>query len=59
MWKDPIVEEVRKNRKTIERKYKNDFSLLFANAIVQYKNRQEGIKLTSKSRQRHPVTINA
>ncbi|MCF8241419.1 MAG: hypothetical protein K9J16_08520 [Melioribacteraceae bacterium] len=32
MWNDPIVEEVRKHRKEIEKECKGDFSLLFSEA---------------------------
>jgi len=32
MWTDPIVEEVRKHRRDIEKECKGDLSLLFAKA---------------------------
>jgi len=32
MWTDPIVEEVRKHRREIEKECKGDLSLLFAKA---------------------------
>jgi hypothetical protein len=32
MWTDPIVEEVRKHRREIEKECNGDFSLLFAKA---------------------------
>jgi hypothetical protein len=32
MWIDPIVEEVRKHRREIEKECKNDFSVLFIRA---------------------------
>ncbi len=32
MWTDPIVEEVRKNRREIEKECNGDLSLLFAKA---------------------------
>ena len=37
MWKDPIVEEVRKQRQKIETDCKNDFDKIFEQAIETQK----------------------
>lgn len=46
MWKDPIVEEVRKHRKEIELECNGEFSLLFARAKEIEKSMKD--RLTSK-----------
>ena len=59
MWKDPIVEEVRKNRIAIEKENKGDFSLLFTKAIAKYKVKQIEIKESTKNKLRRLSTLNA
>jgi hypothetical protein len=59
VWKDPIVEEVRKNRMAIEKENKGDFSALFAKAAKKYKKREGEIETSSKRKQRRVSTRGA
>ena len=52
MWKDPIVEEVRKNRLMIEKENKGDFSLLFTKSTEKFKINQVKAKGSAKNRRR-------
>jgi hypothetical protein len=46
MWKDPIVDEVRRARLEIEKEYEDDFALIYARALEVQKN--GGAKLVSR-----------
>lgn len=59
MWKDPIVEEVRKNRIAIEKENKGNFSSLFAEAMKKYKKRQAEMETSSERKQRRVSTRGA
>jgi hypothetical protein len=59
MWKDPIVEEVRKNRIAIEKENKGNFSSLFAEAMKKYKKVEAEAKTSSKRKHRHISTRGA
>ena len=52
MWKDPIVEEVRKNRLMIEKENNGDFSLLFTKSTEKNKTKQVKAKGSAKNRRR-------
>ena len=52
MWKDPIVEEVRKNRLMIEKENNGDFSLLFTKSTEKYKIKQVKTKVSAKNKRR-------
>ncbi|MHB1687705.1 MAG: hypothetical protein ACYCVH_10060 [Ignavibacteriaceae bacterium] len=47
MWKDPIVEDVRKHRREIEIECNEDFSLLFSSAKLKEKTLKS--RLVSKA----------
>ncbi len=59
MWKDPIVEEVRKNRMAIEKENKGNFSIFFAEAMKKYKRSEAKIEIPSKRKQRRISTPRA
>ena len=48
MWKDPIVEEVRKIRQDIEEENGNDFDRIFSSAIEIQKQHKERVVSRSK-----------
>jgi hypothetical protein len=52
MWKDPIVEEVRKNRLMIEKENNGDFSLLFTKSTEKFKTKQVKARGSAKNRRR-------
>jgi hypothetical protein len=46
MWKDPIVDDVRRARLEIEKECEDDFALIYAHALEVQKN--AGAKLVSR-----------
>jgi len=58
MWKDPIVEEVRKQRLKIEADCKNDFDKIFEQAIEIQKKFSDKLvsKPSSTTELKHPAS---
>ncbi len=57
MWKDPIVEEVRKRRLKIEEECKNDFDRIFGQAAeIQKKLTERLVSKPSSSLNRKKAT---